>query len=78
MIKAAAEIAVVGDRLGTDGMMAGRMGSWSVWVRDGVGRETAGGKRNGLERMEAWVERLLRVRCGLRPSGPRGWNGLDD
>ena len=29
-------IAVVGDRLFTDVMMANMMGSWSVWLKDGV------------------------------------------
>lgn len=33
------QIAVVGDRLFTDVMMANMMGSWSVWVRDGVVEE---------------------------------------
>jgi phosphatidylglycerophosphatase GEP4 len=30
------QIAVVGDRLSTDIMMANMMGSYGVWVRDGV------------------------------------------
>ncbi len=30
------EVAIVGDRLMTDMMMANMMGSWGVWVRDGV------------------------------------------
>ncbi|KAK4188211.1 mitochondrial PGP phosphatase [Podospora australis] len=30
------QIAVVGDRLATDMMLANMMGSWGVWVRDGV------------------------------------------
>jgi len=31
------EVAVVGDRLGTDVLMASaEMGSWSVWCKDGV------------------------------------------
>lgn len=30
------QIAVVGDRLSTDIMMANMMGSWGVWVEDGV------------------------------------------
>lgn len=30
------QVAVVGDRLFTDVMMANLMGSWSVWVKDGV------------------------------------------
>ena len=33
------QIAVVGDRLFTDVMMANMMGSWSVWVKDGVVEE---------------------------------------
>jgi phosphatidylglycerophosphatase GEP4 len=32
----ASQIAIVGDRLFTDVMMANMMGSWSVWVKDGV------------------------------------------
>ncbi|KAK3325570.1 mitochondrial PGP phosphatase [Apodospora peruviana] len=31
-----AQIAVVGDRLATDMMLANMMGSWGVWVRNGV------------------------------------------
>ncbi len=30
------QIAVVGDRLATDMMLANMMGGWGVWVRDGV------------------------------------------
>lgn len=29
-------VAIVGDRLTTDIMMANMMGSWGFWVRDGV------------------------------------------
>lgn len=32
----ASEIAIVGDRLSTDVMMANMMGSYGLWVRDGV------------------------------------------
>ncbi len=32
------EVAVVGDRLFTDVLMANMMGAWSIWVRDGVVR----------------------------------------
>jgi phosphatidylglycerophosphatase GEP4 len=35
------QVAVVGDRLFTDVIMANMMGSWAVWVRDGV-RPAAG------------------------------------
>ncbi|KAL8674997.1 MAG: hypothetical protein Q9168_000591 [Polycauliona sp. 1 TL-2023] len=34
------QIAVVGDRLFTDVMLANLMGSWSVWVKDGVVEST--------------------------------------
>lgn len=30
------QIAVVGDRLATDMMLANLMGSWGIWIRDGV------------------------------------------
>jgi phosphatidylglycerophosphatase GEP4 len=30
------QIAVVGDRLSTDMMLANMMGSWGIWVKDGV------------------------------------------
>ena len=30
------QIAIIGDRLFTDVMLANLMGSWSVWVKDGV------------------------------------------
>ncbi|KAL2048115.1 hypothetical protein N7G274_000026 [Stereocaulon virgatum] len=32
----AAQVAVVGDRLFTDVMMANMMGAWSIWIKDGV------------------------------------------
>ncbi|KAI9886343.1 MAG: hypothetical protein M1823_001851 [Watsoniomyces obsoletus] len=37
----ASQIAVVGDRLFTDVMMANMMGSWAVWVRDGVEKDSS-------------------------------------
>lgn len=30
------QVAIVGDRLATDMMMANMMGSWGFWVKDGV------------------------------------------
>ena len=33
------QIAIVGDRLFTDVMMANMMGSWSMWIKDGVVEE---------------------------------------
>lgn len=35
-VKHPSQIAVVGDRLFTDVMMASTMGSWSIWIEDGV------------------------------------------
>lgn len=60
------EIAVVGDRLATDVLMAGYMGAWSVWVRDGV-RVAEDGRgdvdQRGIPaRLECVVERWLRGR----------------
>ncbi|GKZ19233.1 hypothetical protein AbraIFM66951_008067 [Aspergillus brasiliensis] len=67
------EIAVVGDRLGTDVLMAAAMGSWSVWCRDGV---TEGGREmNLLEKMEVWVEKYLRESRGLKAPVPKEWEG---
>ena len=44
----ASQIVVVGDRLFTDVMMANMMGSWSIWVRNGVVQE------HGLVHMPWW------------------------
>ena len=74
MIRGADEIAVVGDRLGTDVLMAGMMGSWSVWCKEGVFEEGESGKadRNVLEKMEVWIEKYLSGR-GMRAPLPNGW-----
>ncbi|KAL2870844.1 phosphatidylglycerophosphatase [Aspergillus lucknowensis] len=73
VVQRADEIAVVGDRLGTDVLMAMEMGAWSVWCRDGVGEELTKGRRNVLEKMELWVERYLRESRGLKPLPPRAY-----
>ncbi|KAL4919940.1 mitochondrial PGP phosphatase [Aspergillus aurantiobrunneus] len=73
VVQRADEIAVVGDRLGTDVLMAKEMGAWSVWCRDGVGKEVTKGQRNMLENMEVWVERYLRESRGLKAPMPRGF-----
>jgi phosphatidylglycerophosphatase GEP4 len=69
------EIAVVGDRLGTDVLMAGMMGSWSVWCKEGVFDIGEEGKpeRNILEKMEIWIESFLRRR-GIEAPLPKGWD----
>lgn len=75
VVKSPDEIAVVGDRLGTDVLMAGLMGSWSVWCKEGAFEVGEVGKpaRNILEKMEVWVERYLRETKGMRAPMPRGW-----
>jgi phosphatidylglycerophosphatase GEP4 len=75
VIQSANEIAVVGDRLGTDVLMAGMMGSWSVWCKEGVFEdgEEGKGERNILEKMEVWIEKYLRERKGCVAPVPRGW-----
>lgn len=78
VVQRADEIAVVGDRLGTDVLMAKEMGAWSVWCRDGVGEEVTKGKRNVLEKMEVWVERYLRESKGLKAPAPRGFESRID
>ncbi|KAF7712612.1 Uncharacterized protein PECH_003007 [Penicillium ucsense] len=74
VVSSAGEIAVVGDRLGTDVLMAGMMGSWSVWCKEGVFEAGEEGKpgRNVLEKMEVWIERFLRERGCVAPV-PRRW-----
>ena len=58
------QIAIVGDRLFTDIMMANMMGSWGLWIRDGVvqSKSLFGG-------VETVVEGYLRGR-GLRAPWP--------
>ena len=82
------EIAVVGDRLGTDVLMASMMGAWSVWVRDGVTaglvedgrgdveRDQVVDHRGWLAKGEAALERYLRRR-GVRPAMPSGWEDAE-
>ncbi|KAF3389487.1 Phosphatidylglycerophosphatase GEP4 [Penicillium rolfsii] len=74
VVQSANEIAVVGDRLGTDVIMAGMMGSWSVWCKEGVFEEgeVGKGRRSVLEKMEVWIERYLRERGCVAPV-PKGW-----
>ena len=77
VVARAAEIAVVGDRLGTDVLMAADMGAWSVWCSEGVfGGDEARRRRNILERVEVCVERYLRVNKGMTAPAPRGWHSV--
>jgi phosphatidylglycerophosphatase GEP4 len=77
VVKSGREVGVVGDRLGTDVLMAGEMGAWSIWVRDGVVVEKDGGKngevtdyRGWLAKGEVFLERYLREGGGLGPKAP--------
>ena len=64
------EIAVVGDRLATDMLLAREMGSWSVWCRQGYRNPEMPGRdhRGFLSRLEDRFERVLRG--GLQKSAP--------
>jgi phosphatidylglycerophosphatase GEP4 len=77
VVQSADEIAVVGDRLGTDTLMAAQMGAWSVWCKDGV-RHSASGDgdvdyRGFLAKAETVLERYLRENRKVRPRVPPGW-----
>lgn len=56
------EIAVVGDRLATDVLLAREMGSWSIWCRDGWRNPEMPGRdyRGFLSKMEGRFERIMR------------------
>jgi len=63
------QVVVVGDRLCTDVLMAGMMGSWSVWVRDGTPARPA--SRTLYGRIESRLLALLR-QWGHQPVPPSG------
>ncbi|KAL5604194.1 hypothetical protein BROUX41_002175 [Berkeleyomyces rouxiae] len=54
-----AQIAVVGDRLSTDMMLANMLGSWGFWIRDGVVDNT---KKSMFSRVERPLYDFLRQR----------------
>ncbi|KAI5290411.1 hypothetical protein KEM54_001609 [Ascosphaera aggregata] len=76
VIDSPSQIAVVGDRLATDVLMASMMGAWSVWVRDGVTVSSEGQQgmdyRGILAKTEGVLYTLLRSR-GHGPIYPMGW-----
>lgn len=81
VVSNADEVAVVGDRLGTDVLMAAQMGAWSVWCKDGVthgvGRDAGRvdmDYRGFLAKVEIAMERYLRESRGLPARVPPGWN----
>ncbi|KAH8908621.1 HAD-superfamily phosphatase [Coniochaeta sp. PMI_546] len=59
-------IAVVGDRLFTDMMLANRMGSWGIWVKDGV---VPLKEKSIFSRMEHRIGPFL-ISRGFSPSEP--------
>ncbi|ROT39274.1 HAD-superfamily phosphatase [Sodiomyces alkalinus F11] len=61
------QVAVVGDRLATDMMMANMMGSWGFWVKDGV---VAPNEKSVLSRLEWRVAAFLAAR-NCHPQDPR-------
>ena len=61
-ITSPAQVAVVGDRLFTDVIMANMMGAWSVWVREGVVPD-----RGVVTRVEYGLEAFLRKRGWVAP-----------
>ncbi|KZZ92722.1 HAD-superfamily phosphatase, subfamily IIIA [Ascosphaera apis ARSEF 7405] len=73
-IESPSQIAVVGDRLATDVLMASLMGAWSVCVRDGVTMSCEG--RQGMDyrgifaKAEGLLERTLKSR-GYGPVYPK-------
>jgi phosphatidylglycerophosphatase GEP4 len=85
VVQRADEIAVVGDRLATDVLLAARMGAWSVWCKDGVTSQTDSNHndhdndnnhidhRTFLAKMETILERYLRENRGLKTPFPEGW-----
>ncbi|OKL55896.1 hypothetical protein UA08_08950 [Talaromyces atroroseus] len=80
VVQSADEIVVVGDRLGTDTLMAAQMGAWSVWCKDGVrhgtaddGRQIDVDYRGFLAKVETLLEKYLRENKKVRPRVPPGW-----
>jgi phosphatidylglycerophosphatase GEP4 len=71
------EVVVVGDRLGTDTLMAAQMGSWSVWCKDGVTHSVTDQPgmdyRGFLAKVEIVLERYLREDRGIKARVPKGW-----
>ncbi|KAK2871935.1 hypothetical protein FQN49_002694 [Arthroderma sp. PD_2] len=79
VVERAEEVAVVGDRVGTDVLMASLMGAWSVWTKDGVREDLHGngGKnyRGVLANCERYMVKKLQRR-GVKPSMPAAWRHL--
>ncbi|KAJ1329669.1 phosphatidylglycerophosphatase GEP4 [Microdochium nivale] len=61
------QVAVVGDRLATDMMLANMMGSWGLWIQQGVKPMS---EKGIFSRLEQRLESFLRSR-GCRPADPQ-------
>lgn len=77
-VKGPENVAIVGDRVFTDVLMANMMGAWAVWVRDGV----PGAKGSFVcivgNRWRCMRVRLLTRGCSLKELSERSyrqWNG---
>lgn len=79
VVDRAEEVAVVGDRVGTDVLMASLMGSWSIWTRDGVTQDMNGrggmNYRGTLAGVERYLVRKLQ-RSGVKATLPTPWQHL--
>lgn len=64
-VKHPGQIAVVGDRLLTDVMMATMMGSWSIWIKDGIVENNS-----FFSRIEKWLPGFL-TRRGFKLQTPK-------
>ena len=60
-IDSPSQIAVIGDRLFTDAIMANAMGAWSIWIREGAVPD-----RGLVTKMERGVSSFLVAR-GFKP-----------
>ncbi|EFR03248.1 hypothetical protein MGYG_06250 [Nannizzia gypsea CBS 118893] len=79
VVERADEVVVVGDRVGTDVLMASMMGSWSVWTRDGVTQDMKGREGQSYRGVLAGVERYLvrkLQRSGVKAALPKAWQHL--
>ncbi|KAI5924166.1 mitochondrial PGP phosphatase [Camillea tinctor] len=61
------EVAIIGDRLMTDMMLANMMGSWGLWIKDGVKPLN---EKSVFSRLEQRLELFLRAR-GVRAAHPK-------
>ncbi|KAI8321014.1 HAD-superfamily phosphatase [Martensiomyces pterosporus] len=68
----ASEVAVVGDRLATDVVLANLNGMLAIWTRDIVTEEGDNAVAARLRGMEHWAYEMLRKRSVKAPSHPSG------